>query len=340
MNTRTNYPFIYFFAEPNVVFVYKVEVEKYLTAADLSNYGEWKTYEIKNADEFENFHHESHISLEGQGYFVQQSQLHFMVGKINQLIQNHRNFPDIETTAYHLVSSASTAGALRVGLDRPKNVIGFQDSFSIGPIWKLDRKVGQAYRYEWLYENINLEQDDLEIRFSNTLLEIMDIPEYAPIYIWAANNGNEQTGVRFINYLLKDKANEIFLINTTELYHLWGTLRDDQHSMLHSSMLQPPQLKLLFEQSKAVKPLTQQERIQFQQEWETLAQSKEVLRVWQNGRITSVPEDYYDSLILGTIQEMHQKQETKDFIRAGRVVGEILSQMEEVVGDSYFGISA
>lgn len=105
--------------------------------------------------------------------------------------------------------------------------------------------------------------------------------------------------------------------------------------MFHSSMLQPHQLKLLFEQSKAAKPISQQERIHFQQEWEELAQTKDVLRLWQNGRIASVPEDYYDSLIIEMMKEMHHKQESKDFIRAGRVIGEILSQMNEVVGDAY-----
>jgi len=35
------------------------------------------------------------------------------------------------------------------------------------------------------------------------------------------------------------------------------------------------------------------------------------------------------------IKELHQKQEIKDFIRAGRVIGEILSQMNEIIGDSY-----
>jgi hypothetical protein len=339
MKTRANYPFIYFFVEPNVVFVYKIEVVNYVTVADVSQYGEWGTYEVKNADLFETFDHESYVPLVGQGYFVQQDQLHSMIEKINQLIHKQRNFLQevgaIETTTFHLVSSSSTAGALRVGLDRPKTVIEFQDSFAMGPIWKLDSKIGQAYRYEWSYENINFEQDDLESRFSHTLLEIADIPKYAPIYIWTANNGNEQTGVRFIVYQLRAQANEIFLINTTEHYHQWGTPSDERQSMFHSSMLQPHQLKLLFEQSQAAKPLSQQERIHFQQEWEALAQKKDVLRLWQNGRIASVPEDYYDSLIIETMKEMHLKQESKEFIRAGRVIGEILSQMNEVVGDAY-----
>jgi hypothetical protein len=342
MKTKTNYPFIYFFAEPNVVFVYKIEGEEYLTVSDLSQRGEWQTYEIKNEDEFETFNHEAHVALVGRGYFLQRDQYHFMAGKINQLIQSRRNIIQrdrgMEVPTVHLVSSPSTVGSLRVGLDSPKKVIGFQDPFSIGPIWKLESKIGQAYRYEWLYENINFEQDDYELenRFTNTLLEIADIPDHLPIYIWVANNGNEQTGLRLILYLLKDKTNEITVINTTDLADYWMTPYDSKQSMFHSSMLRPPQLKLLFEHISVEKTLSQQERIQYQKEWESLAQSKDVLRVWQKGRVTSVPEDYYDSFILKTIEQTHQKQESMDFIRAGRVVGEILHQIDEIVGDVYF----
>lgn len=49
-----------------------------------------------------------------------------------------------------------------------------------------------------------------------------------------------------------------------------------------------------------------------------------------------MPEDYYDSFILKTIGKMHQKHENIDFIRAGRLIGEILHQMDEIVGDVYF----
>lgn len=270
MKTKPNYPFIYFFAEPNVVFVYKIEGEEYVTVSDLSHRGEWQTYEIKSADEFESFNHETYIALVGRGYFLQQDQYHFMTKKINQLIQSRRNFIHKDggagVSAFHFVSSQSTAGALRFGLDKPNKVIGFQDPFSIGPIWKLESKIGQAYRYEWLYENINFEMGDYELEnsFSNTLLEIEDIPDHLPIYIWIANNGSEQTGLRLILYLLKDKANDIFVINTTELANHWMTPNDSKQAMFHSSMLHPHHLKLLYEQINVNKPLSQQERFRYQ----------------------------------------------------------------------------
>lgn len=305
----------------------------------MSQVGEWGTYEINHTEEFDTFNHEAHAPLAGRRYFIRQDQRKLMVGEINQLIKKQRHLQSSahweEQGPVHLVSSASTAGALRFGLNRPKKVISFLDPFSIGPVWQLDGKIGQDYRFEWLNENINfeLEDYDLENNFTKTLLEIEDIPEYVPIYIWTANNGDEQTGLRFILNFLREKSNEIILINVTDQ---WSALQDKEQVMTHSAWLHPEQLCVLFNQNKTAKPLTNEERMQFLQEWELLAQSREVLRLWQNGRITSAPEDYFDAFILSIIEQLHHQQEFKDFIRTGKVIGEIMGELEELVSDSYF----
>ncbi|WHY87188.1 DUF1835 domain-containing protein [Neobacillus novalis] len=341
MKSREDYPFIYFFAEPNVVFVYKIEDEKYLTVSELSERGEWTQFEINHEDEFEIFNHEEWKPLEGRGYSLRLDDTNFMVGEINQLIQNQRKSRQKKdrsiTAPVHLVSSASAAGALRFGLAQPKTVIEFDGFFSIGPIWKLESKIGQARRNEWLNENINSghAEYERENNFTNTLLELEDLPANAPIYIWYANNGGEQTGIRFILHLLREKANQIFLMNTTELYQQWLASNEEIRSIVHTDELDPEQLTFLFEKNKAANPLSQEERIQFQREWEVLAESKGVLRLWQNGAVTEVPEQYYDLLIINTIEQLHREQEAKDFIRTGRVIGEILHHMYESVGDSY-----
>jgi len=104
---------------------------------------------------------------------------------------------------------------------------------------------------------------------------------------------------------------------------------------LYSSMLHPDQLKFLLEQVQSANPLSYQDRIQLQREWEDLAQSKDVLRLWKNGRVTSVTEDYFDDLILKTIDHLHKEHQNKDFIRTGKVIAETMHQMDELVGDFY-----
>ena len=182
--------------------------------------------------EFETFNHEESNPLEGKGYMIKQSDVNTMVEVVNKYIQKYRHsFSSSSVEAgdkawpVHIVSSESAAGSLRVGLERPKVVIGFPDSFSIGPLWKLDEKVGQRFRNEWLYEHINYEQDDYEYenKFANTLREMEDIPGQVPIYIWYGNNADEQTGLRFLLFLLRDKTNDVFLMNSTELHERYIT---------------------------------------------------------------------------------------------------------------------
>lgn len=62
---------------------------------------------------------------------------------------------------------------------------------------------------------------------------------------------------------------------------------------------------------------------------------KNNLLILKNGRVTSVPEDYFDVLILKTIDQLHKEQQNKDFIKTGKVIGETLQGMEEMVGDSF-----
>jgi hypothetical protein len=321
--------------EPNVVFSYKIETDHYLTVSELREFGEWQTYEINHPEEFDTFHHADNNPQEGRGYIVNQEANNDMAKIINKQIQKHRIFAT--AASVHIVISESAAGSLRVGLDRPKLVIGFPDFFSIGPVWKLDEKIGQTSRFEWLYENINTEQEDYEYenKFANTLLEIEDIPEQVPIYLWTANNGSEQTGVRLILHLLRDKANELYLINSTDLYEKYSTPKVEEQAISYTSQIDPENLRLIFERSKEQKPLSDEERFHYQKEWQNLSQTKDVLRFWMNNEIKGMPEHHYDQFILNTLEKLHHEQANKDFIKTGRVIGEILGQMDEMISDSF-----
>jgi hypothetical protein len=346
IKTKSNYPFISFFMEQNVVFVYRIETQNYVTLSDLNESGEWQTFELNQGDEFDSFNHEKNKPLEGRGYLIKHSDLKIMSEEINKCIQKHRKFTsltndkekkDERPCAVHLVTSEFLAGSLRFGLGNPKTVIGFPDFFSIGPLWKLDEKIGQTFRTEWLNENINLEQNEFEYenKFTNTLREIEDIPNQAPIYIWYGNNADEQTGLLFLLNLLCNKPNKVFLINSTELYKRYITPKENNHQIFHTGQIEPNDLKLIFAKNSKNQPVSDVERIHFQKEWKTLSQTKEVLRLWSNNEIKGVPENHYDSLIINTIEKMHNKQKNKDFIKTGRVIGEILGEMNGLIVDFF-----
>jgi hypothetical protein len=331
LNSKIYYPFIYFLMEPNIVFVYKIETHKYLTINDLSKGNQWETFELHVEETFEQFNHKENKKLEGKGYFISQDNLILMVEEINKNIQMYRHSNEENAIPVHIVSPEFSAGSIRVAIDRPKQVIGFPDFFSMGPLWKLDEKVGQTFRNEWLFENINLLEDDdvYQNKFANTLRDVEDISSNVPIYIWCGDNAEEQTALRFILYLLKDMENEVYLINSTELYKKYIS---SVKTVCFTGRLEPEILRALFEKGKKIPPLSITERIQFISEWQTLSQTKEVLRIWKNDKIEAVQADYYDQLLINTILELHQRQETKDFIKTNEVIGELIPKMEGSVG--------
>ncbi|WP_445506563.1 DUF1835 domain-containing protein [Niallia sp. 03190] len=338
METRCIYPYIYFFGNP-VVFVFKIKSEKYIIPSQLKEAGECKVYELKKGEEFAAFDHEKASPVTGAGYFISEEGIAFMTKEVNRQIVNHKkassissagSFQDVDDLPVHLVASESTASSLRVALESPKKVIGFPDYLTVGPIGNLHTKDGQDARFEWLYDHINSEMNeyDQEINFTNTLIEIDEIPKHVPIYIWYGNNSEEQTALRFFLYLLADKTNDIFLIHINE--H-----NDIKHT--HISMFDDKELKILFEykQKKGRTPLSNEEKINYIEEWMTLAKSKEVLRIWQENKIGSVSEQYFDSIILKVIKTLHEKQENKEFIRVSAIIGETIDQLEEYMSDSF-----
>ncbi|WP_155592934.1 DUF1835 domain-containing protein [Lysinibacillus cavernae] len=310
METTIHYPFIYFLYEPNQVFVYKIQALAYITIADVTEKGEWAGYELKPSEPFTAFHHERSSPKQGWSLLFEQNQLNHFVDIINDYIQQRKVETSTTAQMVHIVCSESAAGSLRVALAPPKYVIGFPDDLSIGPLWKLDEKRGQAFRHEWLMENINDGMDDFvnQNKFMNTIREIQNIPRHQPIYIWYGHNAEEQCGLRFILYLLRDRTNEIVLINTGEqnvINRQWNIEQYDK------------------------KQLPAEEHLLFQQQWESLAQTKEVFRLWLHQQIRAVPENYYDNLIMSTLGQVHQEQGSADFIQTGPFIYELVTRMDD-----------
>ncbi|GAB0166566.1 hypothetical protein LSPCS325_00030 [Lysinibacillus sp. CTST325] len=58
MESKANYPYIYFLLESNTVFVYRIKTHNYLNASDLIDRSEWEAYELQHHVQFEAFNHE------------------------------------------------------------------------------------------------------------------------------------------------------------------------------------------------------------------------------------------------------------------------------------------
>ncbi|MCF2132380.1 DUF1835 domain-containing protein, partial [Strepomyces sp. STD 3.1] len=184
----------------------------------------------------------------------------------------------------HIVFGDSIRGSLKMALKdmrkgQTDKITSFSDIFSIGPVWKLNDYIGLKKRYDWLENHLIYEEDE-EIerglkRFKDTLVEIDSIPISMPITIWTGENSHEQTGLRFVLNLLKEKSNKIYYINSNLAYENLYKSKKIDYQLLYTGELTPEKLKGLYENNYCKDLLSSEERRQLAKEWETLSNTQE-----------------------------------------------------------------
>lgn len=244
----------------------------------------------------------------------------------------------------HIVFGDSPAGSLRMGLKEmglkgEEKVITFSDIFSVGPVWRLDEKTGLSNRYEWLRKHINIDDeilDNYQDEFNNTVLEINGVLKDVPIIVWVGANAHEQTALRYVLYLLKEKTNDIFVMDTTSKYNNQFATPEIEFFPLHTGEISSDKLRLIYEKNRKSNALTQNERKKFEKEWEQLSTEQEVLRIWKNKGINSVNETYYDDYIINTARKIHIERNNNEFIKSARLIGEVMGHLNQYIGDQFF----
>ena len=181
---------------------------------------------------------------------------------------------------------------------------------------------------------MNYIEEEYESRFSKTVEEIEAIPNHVPIVIWSGDNADEQTGIRYILNLLKEKPNDISLVNTTTAYQELFNTNEVQYFCYHTAHVEPEKLNLIY-QKKLSKTLSFETINQFHLEWKSLSETQEVLRVWEDNQVNSVNETHFDQLIIACAEKVHTEQIEKDFMRSAMLIGEVLGELEGGMSDTF-----
>lgn len=242
----------------------------------------------------------------------------------------------------HIVLGAAASGSLKVALkklkrDKKERVISFWDIFSIGPVWQLHEEIGIHSRFQWVEKCLSDEFGEYPKYtqgFEKTLAQIRSIPDGEHVVIWACNNAHEQTGLRYVVYLLQGKNIDITVINTTEEYEKLFPVKKVKYTLLHSGEIPPEKLQHIYVQGSG-RLLTDHDREEYEKEWLSLSESDEALRIWRNGRIISVPEDFYDEFIINKAKKLSGNRKAMEFMKSARVIGEVLGHLDQYVEDSF-----
>ncbi|MEI5913125.1 DUF1835 domain-containing protein [Bacillus albus] len=242
----------------------------------------------------------------------------------------------IESSHVHITFDDSSAGSLKHMLGQEERleemVVAFSEFFSIGPINKLHMNEGQLARKKWLVNNLtayeNYFEEEYLPRFLKTIEELHTIPIETPITIWKADNAHEHVGLCFVMAQLKDKKN-IRVMNTSEASK---EILKREYAIRGTGELSPESLALIQNSFLELTYLTEEDRMQYEHEWDSLSKSTEFLRVWTDNEVLSVQEDYFDQFIIECAKSIGANRE---FLKAPRVIGEALGHVEQLVGDTF-----
>lgn len=320
MESRINGSYVYFLIDDNLVYSYKMDSHTYITLHDIKNTKHSALYKINSRHEFQNFEHESREAVQGFGLFLDEESLKEIVTYINKAIKiqkKRESGKDID--AIHLVASQHIASQLVFGLNEKIEVIGLDATLTFGPLCQLDEHYGQMERSDWLYENINREFEEknpYRIALANKINSLDDIADERPVYIWYANNIEEQLALRFFIFKLENKPNLIYHINTTEIL---GKIAPTDNTVVHTGELESEVFQSILEHIDNNYIVTTKIKQSLEMEWLHIANTEEYLRIWENQEIRSVDVDYYDEAIVKVYKRMHTNEHI-DYIMTSQLI--------------------
>ncbi|AJD89654.1 hypothetical protein JMA_03370 [Jeotgalibacillus malaysiensis] len=236
----------------------------------------------------------------------------------------------------HIIFGAAAAGSLKQGLKRPV-MISFWDIFSIGPVWKLHEEAGVEFRLEWMKKvtsGLYDDYPDYQKRFRKSVEKVRGIPAGEHVTIWTAENAHEQTGLRYVMYLLKDKDIDISVINTTSAHQALFDTPKVRYTLRHTGEIIPEKLLEIYNRGPSVL-LTDHDRERLEQEWLAQSESKERLRVWRNSDVREVPENDLDPFFIKYAKRLHQEEGKQTFFPSARLIGEIIGHVDQHTGDAF-----
>ncbi|MBG9817692.1 DUF1835 domain-containing protein [Bacillus safensis] len=243
----------------------------------------------------------------------------------------------------HIVFGAAAAGSLKQALiemkrNRFEEVITFDDTYSIGPLWQLHNREGQANRIEWLRNVMSNEFghfDDMVNDQHKMLQQIKEIKAGSRILIWAGSNAHEQIGLRYAVYLLKEKSIELSVINTTTAFDQLFNTNTRRMDIRHSGEITSEKLKVLYKSKQHIHIVSTEERERLQNEWLSFAKENHTLRIWKKGQTISVPEDEFDAYLVKMAKRVHQSEPEEEFIKTPRLIGEVIGHLDQYIGDDF-----
>ncbi|UQZ37255.1 hypothetical protein C2I18_29180 [Paenibacillus sp. PK3_47] len=244
----------------------------------------------------------------------------------------------------HIVFSLSDAGSLKVTLRKTGKqelcqVLAFDECFSVGPICNLETAAGQQNRLLWLMEfdeharygqHLNREH-----QLDHMIKAVRSIPAKQTVVIWCADNAHDQTGLRFVLHLLREREQPVHIVNVTELFHAAGFQKNDEPAPYFRALINREHFQDIVQKYYSGIPLDPERRRMYESQWLMLSEENHLLRLWEEGTVKGRKEDALDELIIRSVIELEHEQDENGYIKAGSVVVKVFETSRQFVRDTF-----
>jgi len=233
-------------------------------------------------------------------------------------------------------SVSALSGAFELDEQLKGDVLFFEDDLSVGPLFILDTKDGQAARKQWwmqltgavapvLAEGVEAppEEDDFE-KFRQLKALLKAEPEQE-VWVWAGQNARDVCGYYWLISQLYDFAGRIHIIYLNNLPFL-----NEKGSVFYPTHLHQILPKEFLKAKKLARAVSLAEFELDGDEWSRLMNENAGIRLLEGGKkIKGEPTAFYDKELL--------TQTTAEFQKASKVIGLVTGKLKYPVMDQYLG---
>lgn len=205
-------------------------------------------------------------------------------------------------------------------------IMNLNEDYSLGPLLDVSTKKGLNNRIDWFNESFMNECygefDEYEkcgdkIALSYTSLSFIEKTD--SIVIWHGKNTSDQIGLRYIISRFSD--NLISEVDVT------NTFKGEDYLNYCPISLAECDYEMVGEAIYKINLIDKEKRLEYTSEWDSLEKDSSTLRVFFDGVIESVDEDYYDKLILSNCSYNYKS--------AALIIGETMGRSNQLVCDTY-----
>jgi hypothetical protein len=230
--------------------------------------------------------------------------------------------------AIHLVARNSARGILHqyFKTDYPDDEIeihSIYDDLSVGPLNDCTSSTDyDAYADYWrTFEETTYENQPSDESFATPTVFFeeftINFPQEKPLIIWHGSDTQEKIMLyRYCALLNRD----LYEINLDE----WPVNSQEEYNSNSLATRNPEHLNGIF---KLIKKTEDTKKHIYAQEWERLKDDQKSVRIFRDGKVISVEENYYDQAVIDNC--------SSDFKTASKVIGETMAQQKSTVGDHF-----